>query len=69
MLRFPMPQPHDKLEQSKLLPGRRPIIQIAERQILQPTKIVVQSVTISKFPLKEMSIFPEGSAQHIDYLV
>ena len=35
MLRFPMPQPYDKLKQPKLLPEIRLIIQIAEIQIFQ----------------------------------
>ena len=34
MLRFLIPQPCDKAEQPELLPGRGPIIQIAERPIL-----------------------------------
>ena len=37
-LRFPMPRPYDKPKQPKFLPGKRPIIQIAERSILQPPK-------------------------------
>ena len=35
MPNFPVSQLHDKPEQPKLLPGRSPIIQIAERPILQ----------------------------------
>ena len=30
-LKFPVSQPYNKPEQTKLLPGRKPIIQIAER--------------------------------------
>ena len=35
MLNFPVPQSYDKSEQPKLLAGRKPIIQIAERSIWQ----------------------------------
>ena len=62
MLRFPIPQPCDKPEQSKLLPGRRPIIQIAERPSLQPFQIVTQPEIISKILLKEKFIFKERLA-------
>ena len=65
MLRFPISQPHDKPEQPKLIPGRKPIIQIAERAILQPPWIATQPKMISKVPIKEKSIFPERSVQHI----
>ena len=41
---FPMLQPHHKVEQLRLLSGRNPIIQIAERPILQPSKIIHQGV-------------------------
>ena len=51
ILRFPIPHPCDKPEQPNLLPGRRPIIKIAERPILQPSLIVSQPRTISKVPL------------------
>ena len=40
MVRFPIPQPYDMPEQPKSLPGRKSIIQIAERPILQPTQII-----------------------------
>ena len=56
VLWFPIPQPHDKPE-PKLLPGRKPIIQIAERPILQPHQIIMQPTMISKVPLKGKSIF------------
>ena len=69
MFRFPMPQTCDKPEQPKLLPGRWPIIQIAERPFLQPPQIDVQPKTISKVPFKEKSIFPERSVQHTDQVV
>ena len=69
MFRFPIPLPCNKPEQPKLLPGRRPIIQIAERPLLQPPWIVAQPKTISIFPLKEKSIFPERSVQDIDQVV
>ena len=38
MLKFPLSQQHDKPEQPKLLPGRKPIVQIAERPIQPKTK-------------------------------
>ena len=38
--RFPIPQLHDKPEQPKLLPGRKSIIQITERPILQPPRLL-----------------------------
>ena len=40
---FPLPQPYEKPEQPKLLPERKPIIQIAERPILQHSKNIMQS--------------------------
>ena len=40
ILRFPMSQSYYKLEQPKLLPGTRPIIQIAGTPILQLPQIV-----------------------------
>ena len=40
MFRFPTPHPYDEPEQLKLLPGRRPIMQITERPILQTPQIV-----------------------------
>ena len=45
-----MPQQCGKPEQLKLLAGRRPIIQMAQRPILQPTQIVTQPKTISAVP-------------------
>ena len=39
---LPMPESHGNAEQLKLLPGRKPIIQMNERLILQPLKIVTQ---------------------------
>ena len=40
-----MSQPFDKPEQPKLLPSRRPIMQIAERHPLQPSQNINQSMT------------------------
>ena len=40
MLRFPRPQPYDKPDQLKLLLGRKLIIKMAERPILQPPQVV-----------------------------
>ena len=36
--KFPIPQAREKPQQTKLLQGRRPIIQMAERPILQSLK-------------------------------
>ena len=44
-LRFPVFKSYGKPEQPKLLPGRKPIIQIAERPILQHPQNVWQSKT------------------------
>ena len=53
MLRFPMPQPYDKPEQPMLLPERRPIIQIADRSILQPPKLLLNLKHYQKFHKKK----------------
>ena len=37
-LKFPVSQPYDKPEQPKLLPGRKPIIQIEERPTQSKTR-------------------------------
>ena len=42
MLKFPVSQLYDKPERPKLLPGRKSIIQIAERPILQQPKNITQ---------------------------
>ena len=52
-LQFPVPQLHDKPEQPKLLSGRKPIIQIAERPPLQQSQNITQSKTRSKFSTPE----------------
>ena len=51
-----MSQLHDKPEQQKLLPGRKLIIQIAER--------LIQSKTRSKVSTPESSIITESSGKH-----
>ena len=56
MFKFPVSQLYDKPEQPKLLPGIKPIIQIAERPI--------QSKTRLKFSTSESSIIPESSGHH-----
>ena len=43
--KFPVSQPYDKPEQPKLLLGRKPIVQIAERPFLQQPENVTQSKT------------------------
>ena len=52
IFKFPMSQPFDKPEQLKLLPGRRPIIQTAERPPLQHS----QSKMTAKISVPESSI-------------
>ena len=56
MIKFPMCQPHIKPEQPKLLPGRRPIIKIAERPIQYKTR--------SKVSIPESFIITEDSGHH-----
>ena len=45
MLKFPVSKLYDKSEQPKLLPGRKPIIQIAEWSPLQQSQNITQSKT------------------------
>ena len=40
MLKLPVSHSYDKLKQPKLLPGRKPIIQIAEKRICNNLKIL-----------------------------
>ena len=63
MLRFPVFQSYDKPEQTKLLPGRKPIIQIAEGPFFQHLQNVAQSKSRLKFSLKERPIFLGRSEQ------
>ena len=49
-----------------MLSGRRPIIQIAERSILQPPKIVTQPKIISKVSQIQTHVLPEKSGKHVD---
>ena len=49
MFHFPVSQPHVKPEQPKLLPGRRPLIQITERPPLQQPQNINQSKQDKKF--------------------
>ena len=56
LLKFPVSQLHVKPEQPKLLPGRRPIIQISER--------LIQSKTRLKVSTPESSIITESSGNH-----
>ena len=58
--KFPMSQLLDKPEQPKLLPGRRSIIQIAERPPLQQSQNINQSKTRLKVSIPENSIIPNG---------
>ena len=50
-----MSPPLDKPEQPQILPGRRPIIQIAERPILQQPQNIIQPKTTSKISVPESS--------------
>ena len=63
--RFYMHQAHDKQEQPKLLPGRRPIIQIAERPGVELLKIVTQPKMVSKVPEIRKPILTEKLIKHI----
>ena len=60
---FSVSQTYGKPEQPKLLPGRKQIIQIAKRPILQHPQNVVQSKTRLQISLKEISIFLGRSEQ------
>ena len=68
MLKFPFSQPYDKPEQPKLLPERKPMIQIAERPILQHPQTIVQSKTRSKISPQEGSLF-QGRLEQQDKIV
>ena len=54
-----MLQAHEKLQQPRLLPGRRPIIQIVGRPFVQPPKIVTQSKIIFQAPVIQKPILSE----------
>ena len=57
LLRFSIFQPYDKPKQPKLLPGRKPVIHIVERSILQHPKNIMQSKTRSNISPPEVFIF------------
>ena len=59
-----MSQPLDKPKQPKLLPGRKPIIQIAERPILQQPQNIIQPKMRPKYSVPESSIILESSWHH-----
>ena len=61
---FPVSQLYDKPEQPKLFTGRRLIIQIAGRPILQQSQNITQPKTRSKVSVPESSIIPESSGHH-----
>ena len=63
-LKFPVSWTLDKPKQPQLLPGRRPIIQIAERPILQQPPNSIQPKIRPKIPVPESPIFPESSWFH-----
>ena len=55
MLKFLVCKLLDKPNQLQLLPGRRPIIQIVERPILQQPQNVIKPKTRPKIPVPESS--------------
>ena len=59
-----MSQMLDKPDQPKLLPGRRPIIQIAQMHPLQQYQSFNQSKTRLKVSILESSIITKGSGYH-----
>ena len=59
-----MSQLLDKPEPPRLLPGERPIIQIAERFPLQQSQNINQSKTRSKVSIPESSISTKSSGHH-----
>ena len=63
-LTFPVSPLLDKPEQLQLLPGRRPIILIAEKSILQQPQNIIQPKTKLKISVPEISIVPESSQLH-----
>ena len=54
--------------QKKLLPGRKPIIQIAKRSILQPPKIISHPKIIISGTSNTKPIFPDKSMKHVEHL-
>ena len=52
---------HNRSKQPQLLPGRRPIIQIAERQFLQQPQNIIQPKTRTKILVLESPIVQESS--------
>ena len=64
MLKFPVSQPYDKPEQPQLLPGRKPITQIAQRFTLQQSQKITQSKTRLKMSTPESSIFLGKTGHH-----
>ena len=63
-----MPQTNDKHSRKKLLPARRPVIQIAERQILQLNKILTQPKITPKMQEIQNPVLPEKSLKYIDFV-
>ena len=61
---FTVSQLLNKPEKPKLLPGRRPIIQLVERPPLQKSWNINQSKTRSKVSIPESSLIPESSGHH-----
>ena len=57
VIRFPIPQWQDIPKQLKLLPGRKPIIQMAERPILQSLELMFNPKYSQKFHKYKSLVF------------
>ena len=66
-LKFPISQLLDKPKQPQLLPGRRPIIQIPERPLLQQPQYIIQpKTTPNNFNTRKLNI---SESSQIEYKV
>ena len=68
-IKFPVFPLLDKPEQPKMLPGRRPIIQIAERPILQQPQNIIHSKTTLEISVPETSQFHDKVIQVPNYII
>ena len=57
---------HEKLEHPQLFSRRMLVIQVAERQILQPAKIITQLKLVSKVPVIQKPDLSERSVYHVN---
>ena len=64
--RFPMSQSPEKTEQPKLLPGEKSVVQITERPILQPPKIVSHPKMKIQVPVIQKSPLPKKWVKHVE---